>query len=358
MAAFDYFLKLDGIPGESVDAKHKGEIDVLSWSWGESQPAPPVSGGGAGAGKVSMTDLHVSANLSKASPQLLLACASGTHLKSAVLTGRKAGKAQAEFLTFSLSDVLVSGYQTGGADGGGTARLDLAELLEDRDDLSRVVGQGRPRAPDPGRLGPQGQQVVLSASPPGAASPYDTVPYPGHPYVQSHPDRLATLARLFGLSPAPPSAAACSSSAAPAGATSSRWRPRCPARASSASTRRRAIARGRSSARSGWQRELQPGHRGVRAGLGSFDYVISHGVYSWVPAAVRERLLAICGRARRAAWPTSATTRCPAGTCARRCAKCSSSTPSGSPTRASACAGPGLLASWSRARPRGTRSAR
>ena len=38
MAAFDYFLKLDGIPGESVDAKHKGEIDVLSWSWGESQP--------------------------------------------------------------------------------------------------------------------------------------------------------------------------------------------------------------------------------------------------------------------------------------------------------------------------------
>jgi type VI secretion system secreted protein Hcp len=115
MAAFDYFLKLDGIPGESVDAKHKGEIDVLSWSWGESQPAPPVSGGGAGAGKVSMTDLHVSANLSKASPQLLLACAAGTHVKSAVLTGRKGGKAQSEFLTFSLSDVLVSAYQTGGA---------------------------------------------------------------------------------------------------------------------------------------------------------------------------------------------------------------------------------------------------
>ena len=62
-----------------------------------------------------MTDLHVSANLSRASPQLLLACASGKHIKSAVLTGRKAGKGQAEFLTFSLSDVLVSGYQTGGS---------------------------------------------------------------------------------------------------------------------------------------------------------------------------------------------------------------------------------------------------
>ena len=114
MAAFDYFLKIDGITGESADAKHKDEIDVLSWSWGESQPAAAGPGGGAGAGKVSMNDMHVSATLSKAGPQLLLACASGKHLKSAVLTGRRGGKAQAEFLTFSLSDVLVSSYQTGG----------------------------------------------------------------------------------------------------------------------------------------------------------------------------------------------------------------------------------------------------
>jgi len=115
MAAIDYFLKIDGIPGESTDAKHKGEIDVLSWSWGETQPIAGGGGGGGGAGRVEMTELHVSATLSKASPPLLLACASGKHIKSAVLTGRKAGKAQAEFLTFSLSDVLVSSYQTGGA---------------------------------------------------------------------------------------------------------------------------------------------------------------------------------------------------------------------------------------------------
>jgi type VI secretion system secreted protein Hcp len=114
MAAFDYFLRLDGIPGESVDAKHKDEIDVLSWSWGETHPTSPSAGGGGATGKVAMNDLHVSANLSKAGPQLLLACASGKHIKSAVLTGRRGGKAQAEFLTFSLSDVLVSSYQTGG----------------------------------------------------------------------------------------------------------------------------------------------------------------------------------------------------------------------------------------------------
>jgi type VI secretion system secreted protein Hcp len=114
MAAFDYFLRVDGIQGESADAKHKGEIDVLSWSWGETQATGPPSSGG-GAGKVEMSDLTVVTHVSKASPHLLLACATGKHIKSAVLTGRKAGKGQAEFLTFSLSDVLVSSYQTGGS---------------------------------------------------------------------------------------------------------------------------------------------------------------------------------------------------------------------------------------------------
>jgi type VI secretion system secreted protein Hcp len=115
MAAFDYFLKLDGIAGESVDSKHKGEIDVQSWSWGETQ-SRASGGGGGGAGKVQMQDLHVTANMSRASPQLMLACASGQQIKSAILTGRRAGKAALEFLTFSLSDVLVSSYQTGGTD--------------------------------------------------------------------------------------------------------------------------------------------------------------------------------------------------------------------------------------------------
>jgi type VI secretion system secreted protein Hcp len=114
--AIDYFLRIDGVSGESLDAKHKGEIDVESWSWGETNPGPPGAGGG-GAGKVQMQDFNFTAKFSKASPNLVLACASGKHLKSAVLTARKAGKGQQEFLTFSLSDVLVSAYQTGGAEG-------------------------------------------------------------------------------------------------------------------------------------------------------------------------------------------------------------------------------------------------
>ena len=114
--AIDYFLKIEGVSGESLDAKHKGEIDVQAWSWGETNPVPPSAPGG-GAGKVQMQDFNFTARTSKASPNLMLACASGKHLKSAVLTARKAGKPQAEFLTFSLSDVLVSAYQTGGAEG-------------------------------------------------------------------------------------------------------------------------------------------------------------------------------------------------------------------------------------------------
>jgi type VI secretion system secreted protein Hcp len=101
--AVDYFLKIEGIEGESKDAKHKNEIELESFSWGET--------------KVSMQDLVVMTRTSKASPQLLLACASGQHFKSATLTVRKAGKDQQEFLVYKLSDVRVSSYQTGGSAG-------------------------------------------------------------------------------------------------------------------------------------------------------------------------------------------------------------------------------------------------
>ena len=70
MAAIDYFLKLDGITGESADSKHKGEIEVLSFSFAESQVGPMGIGGGGGAGKVEMSDFSFTARTSKASPQL------------------------------------------------------------------------------------------------------------------------------------------------------------------------------------------------------------------------------------------------------------------------------------------------
>ncbi|HEX4950719.1 MAG TPA: type VI secretion system tube protein Hcp [Blastocatellia bacterium] len=117
MAAVDYFLKIDGIPGESTDHKHKDEIQIESWSWGETQSGAHGHGGGGGAGKVSMQDFHFVMKVNKSSPKLLLACANGEHIKNAMLTCRKAGKEQQEFLKYKFEGLLISSYQTGGSGG-------------------------------------------------------------------------------------------------------------------------------------------------------------------------------------------------------------------------------------------------
>jgi type VI secretion system secreted protein Hcp len=115
--AVDYFLKVDGIPGESVDAKHVGEIDVLGFSWGVNQQTASSSGGGAASGRAIFEDLIVVARTSKASPLLWLACAAGQHIKTAVLTCRRtAVKVQSEFLKITLSDITITSYDVDGTD--------------------------------------------------------------------------------------------------------------------------------------------------------------------------------------------------------------------------------------------------
>jgi type VI secretion system secreted protein Hcp len=117
MAAVDYFLKLDGVDGESTDSKHKNEIDIESWSWGESNTGDAASRGGMGAGKVAMQDFHFVMKVNKSTPKLMLACATGQHIGKGTLTCRKAGGDQQEYLTVTMSDLLVSSYQTGGSQG-------------------------------------------------------------------------------------------------------------------------------------------------------------------------------------------------------------------------------------------------
>jgi type VI secretion system secreted protein Hcp len=114
MALVDYFLKIDGIEGESQDSKHKGEIEIDSFSWGASQTGTANRGGGMGAGKVAMQDFSFLMKINKASPKLMLACANGSHIKNATLVCRKAGKDQQEYLKIIFSDLLVSSYETTG----------------------------------------------------------------------------------------------------------------------------------------------------------------------------------------------------------------------------------------------------
>ncbi len=115
--ASDIFAKIGDIKGESLDSKHKDEIEVLSFSWGVTNSANVSSGAGGGAGKATFHDLSIVHNLDKASPLLLKACATGMHIKDAVITHRKAGKGQQEYLIVKLNDVIITGVTHGGPSG-------------------------------------------------------------------------------------------------------------------------------------------------------------------------------------------------------------------------------------------------
>ena len=112
----DYFLKIDSVPGDSRDAHHPNEIEVVSFSWGESNVAP-LAGSGAGAGKVQVEDFHFTAVMSSASPKLMLLCANGKHAASAVLVARRPGSSLQEYLKATLNDVTVTAYHVGASSG-------------------------------------------------------------------------------------------------------------------------------------------------------------------------------------------------------------------------------------------------
>jgi type VI secretion system secreted protein Hcp len=125
--AADIFAKIGDIKGESLDDKHKDEIEVLSWSWGVTNTGARGGGVGGGAGKASVHDLAFTHKIDKSSPMLMQACATGVHLKEATITHRKAGKGQQEFLIFKLSDLIVTGVTSGeDSEGGQLETVSLA----------------------------------------------------------------------------------------------------------------------------------------------------------------------------------------------------------------------------------------
>ncbi|ANM28734.1 Hcp1 family type VI secretion system effector [Acidobacteria bacterium Mor1] len=115
--AVDMFLKLGDIKGESRDKSHKDEIDLLAWSWGMSQSGTMHSGGGGGAGKVSIQDIACTKWVDKSSANLLSACSTGKHYPEAVLTVRKAGENPIEYIKVTMANVLVSSVQAAGGGG-------------------------------------------------------------------------------------------------------------------------------------------------------------------------------------------------------------------------------------------------
>jgi len=123
----DIFAKIGDIKGESLDAKHKDEIEVLSFSWGVTNAGSMAYGTGGGEGKASFHDLSFVHRIDKASPVLMQACATGNHMKEATITHRKSGKGQQEFLVVKMSDVIITGVTHGGSgDGEHSENVSLA----------------------------------------------------------------------------------------------------------------------------------------------------------------------------------------------------------------------------------------
>jgi len=139
----DYLLEIDGIKGESSDSKHPGTIEVESFSWGETNSGAHSTGGGGGAGKVHFQDLHFTTSVNKSSPLLALACATGQHIKKAVLFVRKQGGDQQEYYTITMSDLLVSSYQSGGHGSGNSVPTDQCSL-----NFTTIKFEYKPQKPD------------------------------------------------------------------------------------------------------------------------------------------------------------------------------------------------------------------
>lgn len=110
--AISNFLKLDGIDGEATDRNHRGEVELMSWSWGlTNETAAGGSGGGAGVGRATPQALLFVHRYDKASPLLAKLAITGRHLRSAVLSARRSGAGQRDFLVITMKEVLVTAVQ-------------------------------------------------------------------------------------------------------------------------------------------------------------------------------------------------------------------------------------------------------
>ena len=140
--AVDQFMKIGDINGEARDSVYKDWIDVLSWSWGATQSGSMHVGGGGGSGKVNMQDLTFSKYVDSATTNLMTKVCNGKHYPEAKLVVRKAGEKPVEYIRITMTDVLVSSYQTGG--NGGEDRLTETVTLN----FAKVKVEYTPQAKD------------------------------------------------------------------------------------------------------------------------------------------------------------------------------------------------------------------
>jgi len=109
--AVDFFLKLDGIEGESVDDKFKNQIRILSWSWGASSVSSVSGTGGSGAGKADLSNFQVMCDFDKATPKFFKSIGEGTHIKTGTMSAVKSGAKGKPYLKVDFKELFVTSVQ-------------------------------------------------------------------------------------------------------------------------------------------------------------------------------------------------------------------------------------------------------
>ena len=123
--AYDAFLKLAGITGESQKANHTGEIDLLSFSWGAINSSSVGTGTGVSVGKVNVGDFGIMKSTDIASPVLFQKCCDGSVIPTGVVTlQRQVQAAATPYLVYNFQNVYVTSIQWSGSGGAGDAPME------------------------------------------------------------------------------------------------------------------------------------------------------------------------------------------------------------------------------------------
>ena len=124
-----YFLKIDGIVGESTKIGHKGEIEMDDWSFGETQSGTSHYGTGGAAGRVSMQDFRFSKRFDRSSPKLMEYCCTGKHVPKATFVAQRTGTIDGkmmDYLIVTFEDLIFSSYDTNGTGSGDFPRDNIS----------------------------------------------------------------------------------------------------------------------------------------------------------------------------------------------------------------------------------------
>ena len=120
--AFDAYLKIDGIPGESTDDKHADWIEVVGYEYGATQAtsATASSAGGASSERVNLSDFSIRKVVDKASAK--------GHVTAMATLVNRAGGDKVTYLTITMEEVVVSSVKFLGNMDAGNDAADVSDL--------------------------------------------------------------------------------------------------------------------------------------------------------------------------------------------------------------------------------------